>query len=290
MVYSMLTDRIGNNLFQVAAGASLAYRHKVDYAVCIPDFMLPDGSDLENYIEQYKDNIFRKISFVTEVPEDVGEYYQSGFHFTPLEYRRRVCLNGYFQSEKYFEREYIKDLFSIDDATLEYINKRYGELFRGEINSLHVRRGDYLKRPQRQPVCSFRYYKEAINILGKYKKYLVLSDDIEWCKKHFKGDNFFFSEKEDSIVDLYLQTMCNNNIISNSSFSWWGAWLNSNPHKKVIAPRQWFGKQMSEWDMSDLIPEEWIRIDNPKSLSLKAKIVIYDVKDVFGKVSRRIGY
>ena len=288
MVYSILTDRVGNNLFQVAAGASLAYKHKVDYAVCVPNFILPDGSDLENYIEQYKKNIFRKVSFVKEIPKDVNEYCQSGFHFTPIEYKNKICLRGYFQSEKYFEKDYIRDLFSIDNSTLQYINKKYGELFRDEINSLHIRRGDYLKRPQRQPICSLRYYKSAINLLGGNKRYLVLSDDIEWCKKHFKGNNFFFSEKEDPIVDLYLQTMCNNNIISNSSFSWWGAWLNSNSQKKVIAPKQWFGKQMNNWDMSDLIPREWLRLDNPKSLLLKTKIIAYDIKDLFGKISKRI--
>lgn len=132
------------------------------------------------------------------------------------------------------------------------------------------------------------YFKNAISYFGKDKLYLIISDDIEWCKKNFKGNNFFFSEGESSIVDLYLQTMCNHNIISNSSFSWWGAWLNNNPEKIVIAPKNWFGKQMKDWNLQDLIPSEWERLPNPKDIGLKLKILRYSIDDLYKRAIKRL--
>jgi hypothetical protein len=101
------------------------------------------------------------------------------------------------------------------------------------------------------------YYRNAIAEFSDDTRFLVFSDDIQWCKENFKGDNFHFIEGEKDYVDLYLMSLCNNNIIANSSFSWWGAWLNNTPNKKVIAPKQWFGKA-KQLNTKDLIPETWI--------------------------------
>lgn len=288
MVYTTLTDRIGNNLFQIAAGASLAHRNNTPYKVCITDFILPDNTTLKDSVEKYKTTLFRNIDFCDGIPEDSIEYIQPGFHYTPITYVDKIRLTGYFQSEKFFDKDFVHNLFAIDPDTLSYINSKYGSLFNEEIISIHVRRGDYLGRPQRQPVCSLRYFKNAISYLGKDKKYLVLSDDIEWCKTKFKGKNFIFSEKESAIVDLYLQSMCSHNIISNSSFSWWGAWLNGHPSKIVIAPKQWYGKHLSYLNLKDMIPSDWIRLNNPKSFSLKLKIFLYDVSDIYDKIKSQL--
>ncbi len=289
MVYSTLTDRIGNNLFQIAAGASLAYRNNCAYKACITDFNLPDNMRLKDSVDQYKNTIFRNIDFYDGIPEDSIEYVQPGFHFIPVLYFDKIRLTGYFQSEKFFEKDYVRKLFAIDPVTLAYINNKYSDLFlNNEMISLHVRRGDYVGRPQRQPICGMCYFMNAINYLGKDKKYLILSDDIDWCKRKFSGNNFFFSEKESPVIDLYLQSMCAHNIISNSSFSWWGAWLNNNPGKIVIAPKQWYGKKLNYLNLNDLIPKGWIRLDNPKSFLLKLKIFFYDLKDIYYKIKRRL--
>jgi hypothetical protein len=95
---------------------------------------------------------------------------------------------------------------------------------------------------------------------------LITSDNISWCKKKFRGENFFFSEGESAIVDMYLQSCCTNNIISNSSFSWWGAWMNKNPQKIVITPDPWFGIAFRNKDTKDLIPEGWIKLKNKTPL------------------------
>jgi hypothetical protein len=85
----------------------------------------------------------------------------------------------------------------------------------------------------------------------------VFSDDINWCKQNLSFPKMQFVEGQDNIEDLWFMSLCSNNIIANSSFSWWGAWLNNNPEKKVIAPKNWFG-QYANINSSDIVPETWI--------------------------------
>ena len=90
--------------------------------------------------------------------------------------------------------------------------------------------------------------------------FLVFSDnkdDITWCKENIVGDRHYYSENHTDLVDLSIMQRCDHNIISNSSFSWWAAWLNQNPDKRIIAPKKWFGKTYEHYDMSDLIPATW---------------------------------
>lgn len=288
MVYTTLTDRIGNNLFQIATGASLAHRNDSEYTVYISDFKVPEGISLEKYIEQFRNNILRKVKFTTEYPIDSIEYVQPCFEYKEIQYYPNIRLSGYFQSEKFFDKEFVYDLFEIDLQTKKYIEDKYGYLFESPIISINVRRGDYLLRPLRQPICEMPFFNRAIRYFGKNQRYLVISDDIEWCKRKFKGKNFFFVENEQPIIDLYIQTYCTHNIISNSTFSWWGAWLNRNPNKIVIAPKKWFGIQMKDYNTMDLIPENWIRVNNPRTLSLKIKIAIKWTLHLFVRIYWRI--
>lgn len=287
MVYSTLTDRVGNMLFQIAAGASLAYKNSSDFIACVSETTVPDGTRLIEYLKPFKNNIFRNIKIVEGIPEDSVEFNQQGFEYSPIPYQENILLKGYFQSEKYFGKNFIKNLFAIDSSSYEYIENKYGHLLKQDIISIHVRRGDYVKRPLRQPVCEMPYFKRAIRFFGKSRQFLIVSDDIEWCKKKFKGENFHFTQNESPIIDLYIQSLCAHNIISNSSFSWWGAWLNSNESKIVIAPKKWFGVQMKSYNLSDLIPDNWIKIDNPRTPSLQIKIFFYWFIDVFKRIRRR---
>lgn len=274
MVYTTLTDRIGNNLFQIAAGASLAHGNNSEYIVCVPDAMVTDGIKLNEYISQFRNNIFRKITFIQGIPEGTIEYEQPSFEYCPILFLDKIRLKGYFQSEKFFDKVFVRELFSIDKGTHSYIMDKYGYLFKDEIISINVRRGDYLKHPLRQPVCGMPYFRRAVKYFGKNRRFLVISDDIEWCRKKFRGNNFYFIDDEPPIIDLYLQTFCTHNIISNSTFSWWGAWLNPNSNKVVIVPKKWFGVQMKRYNLKDLIPQEWIRLKNPKTVPLKIKICV----------------
>lgn len=275
MVYTVLNGRLGNNLFQIAAGASLAKRNNTDYvAVCQDGYYLsaPDNCFVSEYVKQFKDDIFKNIPIILSKPGDYYHYFEPSKDFKEIPYHANIRIRGWFQSEKYFDKELVRELFEIPESIEKYIVDKYGNIIKnGDINSINVRRGDYLSLPHLHPVTSLSFYKKAIDILGKNEKYLIISDDIDWCKKHFKGDNYYFVDDEKPIIDLYIQTFCKNNIIANSSFSWWAAWLNPNPEKKIICPYPWFG--MSNTENKDLIPDSWIKLKN--NMSFRNKILAY---------------
>jgi hypothetical protein len=254
MVYGVFTGgRIGNMLFQTAAAVSLSK----DATMCL------NNPDQKKYIKKYKDNILRKVKIIETTAPCTNFYYQPSLRFEQIPYKEDedIAIVGGFQSEKYFNEDVVRDIFEIDDKTKNFIDEKYGHLFKNEITSICVRRGDYLKLPHQFTFCGKKYYKDAIQFIGKNKQYLINSDDIAWCKKVFKGSNFHFVENSTPIVDLYLQSFCTNNIISNSTFCWWGAWLNANPDKIVVAPKRWFGIYL-KLDTSDLIPSSYLFIDN----------------------------
>jgi hypothetical protein len=170
-------------------------------------------------------------------------------------------LIGYFQSEKYFidYRDELLELFKPTKEIDDYIEQKYGKILNRKTCSLHVRHGDYLQLSNHHPPCSIQYYIESIKKFDNNTLFIVFSDDISWCKSVFKGDNFFFIEGEEDYIDLYIMSKCLDNIIANSSFSWWGSWLNPNKNKKIISPLKWFGV-FDIKDQKDIIPNNWIKI------------------------------
>ena len=245
MVYINLKGRLGNNLFQLAAASSLAHLHNTDFVAIITDYWCsePDNCYLRDYLHQFKSNILRNVHFTATAPSDINEFNEADMSYSPISSQYEILLNGWFQSEKYFVDSVVRELFSIDQNNYEYIKEKYGSLLftEGSITSIHVRRGDYLKLPHQYSICSMPYFNKAIDFIGRDKKYIIISDDINWCKLKFKGANFYFIENETPLIDLCLQSYCTNNIISNSTFGWWGAWLNKNPDKIVVAPTHWVG-------------------------------------------------
>lgn len=291
MIYSALKGRIGNNLFQVATGFSLAKKNKTEFAAYIHDILLPepDNCTLREYINQFKNTIFRNVNFVESLPANYETYHEPpDLSFLEINSKDNLIIDGYFQSEKYFDKELIRNLYSMDDDTGVYINNKYGSILKKGITSINVRRGDFVKQPHLHPACSMKYYKAAISYFGAGHQFMIISDDSKWCKKHFKGGNYFFIEEEPPVIDLYLQTLCKNNILSNSSFSWWGAWLNLNPDKIVIAPAEnWVGKHHSV-STKDLLPGDWIKITNPIEIHLRLVVFYHDIIKFLVGIKRRI--
>jgi len=275
MVYIELNGRIGNNLFQIAAAASYAKRHGLDFcAVCHDGYYLPepDNCYIKDYVRQFQTNILSKIPIKLGRPTEECFYYyenEPGFHNIP--FHDNILLYGIFHSYKFFDEELVRNLYQITPEIKEYILNKYNNIFNSRITSIHVRRGDYCNQPHKYPIASLGYFKKAIKYIGKDEKYLIISDDIDWCKEHFKGKNFIFSDNEKPIIDLYLQSLCTNNIISNSTFSWWGAWLNTNPDKIIIYPTPWFGRFFKDYTTKDLIPDSWIAIKSKLSLTLEVR-------------------
>ena len=243
MVYVKFDGRMCNNFFQLAAGLNLAIENKDEVTAPRADFY-----KFINYTPNF-----------TTFVQHSDHYNEPNFHYNEIPYTKDMLITGFFQSEKYFKKHkdgivqklYLKDIY------VEQIQKKYQDVLKEDTISIHIRRTDYLHMQQYHTVLPVSYYSEALQKIGtKGKKVVVFSDDIKWCKEKFQGDKFIFIENNLPIVDLFLMSFCKDNIIANSSFSWWGAYLNKNPNKRVIAPKNWFGPAYN-YKTDDLYCESW---------------------------------
>jgi hypothetical protein len=172
-------------------------------------------------------------------------------------------LIGYYQTEKYFKeiRESILGYFSfrpeiVNSASLYWKDSIENFLSGSICVSIHVRRGDYTLYPNHHPTCSKDYYDRAISLFSPETKFLIFSDDIEWCRENFNSPRFHVVDSGSPYVDLKLISMCDHHINANSSFSWWGSWLNLKENKRVICPKNWFGPSINK-DTKDVYCEGW---------------------------------
>lgn len=195
-------------------------------------------------------------------------------------FKNLYLKEGYWQSYKYFEKysKQLREEYTFKKSVYLENKVLADEIFGLENTvSIHIRRGDYIKNAHLNKIygniCNEEYYLRAVEILNNKLKqpiFYVFSDDLEWAKKLFENfdnirfvDNNLLNVKEEighqdkGYCDMYLMSLCKNNIIANSSFSWWGAWLNSNTDKIVIAPKKWFNDSRNT---EDLIPKEWVRV------------------------------
>ena len=118
-----------------------------------------------------------------------------------------------------------------------------------------MRRGDYLNYPHIHPVCDVSYYQKGLENIKDIQNILVFSDDISWCKNNLNFPYPTHYIEETDVTELWLMSLCKHNIIANSTFSWWGAWLNNNKDKVVVGPTKWFGPSLQHEDTSDILPE-----------------------------------
>jgi len=254
MVSCKLYGGLGNYMFQVAATRAYSVEHNM------PDcYPIESAVRVHRNASDYIDTIFSNLN-VYDNFSCANVYKQGRFTYSKIPQYDAVILDGYFQSEKYFVdyRDLILDLFKPTKDVQSYIDNKFENIDWDNSTSIHVRRGNYLSLQHNHPVQDIDYYSEAIGV-SEGHKFVVFSDDIDWCKSVFEGDAFTFIEGEEDYMDLYLMSQCRNNIIANSSFSWWGAWLNNNNDKKVIAPKKWFGNNLTH-DTSDLLPDSWRKI------------------------------
>lgn len=229
------TGRLGNQMFGMASVIALALRNNDTFI--FPRWKYERNFNLHGY---FSDNI-----------TNIETYTEPHFHYNPIPYRPNLDVFGYLQSERYFE--------DFSDSVRHHLTPVNHFEFEPGLCSVHVRRTDYLKLQDYHPVQPMSYYEKAMELSG-CKKFLVCSDDQAWCRNHFIGSSFEFSDATDPIVDIAMMSKrCEHNIIANSSFSWFGAWLNANPNKKVIAPKLWFGR-LCNHNTTDLIPKTWMQI------------------------------
>lgn len=263
MLIVNLHGQLGNQMFQYALGRHLQLQGKkvlyyTGYFKRHPehDFALPRifGLDLSEattnqvlacredrhrIIDRVRRKIFGRHEHVfTEVGSKSYDFRPEVFDF------KRGLIDGYWQSEKYFLSiaDVVRKDFTFPEAP-ERNKILAAEMAENISVSIHVRRGDYVGC---YPVTDETYYDPAMAYFReKYGNvhFYVFSNDMAWCCEHLKAEKISYVEwntGEDSPFDMWLMTQCKHNIIANSSFSWWGAWLNQNEGKEVVAPRTWF--------------------------------------------------
>ena len=285
MIISHINGGLGNQMFQYAAGKTLAELNNT--------FLKLDVS----IFDEYRLRTFDLLNFETDIlfatkqeinsllpahnfekafqylsPLKKRSYYRErsfSFDEKVLKVGRNVYLKGYFQSEKYFSpiKDIIRKDFTFKNTIIKHLEEFSSNLKTVNSVSIHVRRGDFSQDPQiaeYHGTLDKNYYNTTIDLMRSRianPVFYFFSDDINWVKKNLSlpgavyiSDNITKNHFE----DLYLMSQCRHNIIANSSFSWWGAWLNNNPDKIIIAPKKWFNKGPK--DIQDIIPDKWHKI------------------------------
>lgn len=293
MILIKLQGGLGNQMFQFAFAAILAKKNKTK--VFIEDSIYNNVEKKEGYTprrfelsifnNQYrfanKSDIllFDNLSLVNRIKRKVKLNYPKKFTETEFEYcskvdllKAPVYLKGYFQSFKYFQgyEDYIRNLFVFPIDKFSQENLDLISILKNQNTiAIHIRRGDYVTDKHTNHfhgVCSLDYYTKGIlETTSKIDNptLVFFSDDSDWVKQNFDSlafNKIFINHNigKNSWIDMYLMSICSHNIIANSSFSWWAAWLNNNSSKIVVAPKKWF--QAKEVDVNSIIPEEWITI------------------------------
>ena len=275
-----LTGGLGNQMFQFAAGYSIARKNNVELSLDLRRYnrrIDHNGFELQKVFDIYsKVNIlnnpanfsFTNIKeFLNKIDITYSKFKEQHFHYTNeiQNIPKHSLLNGYWQSELYFKNyaQEIREIFSffekLDKKNLLIAN----DIEKNDSISIHIRRGDYLLKQNYNFNQDLReYYIKAIQESSKYfsyPKYFIFTDDPLWVTENFKIDYPFIvvdiNHGTDSFYDMQLMSLCKSNIIANSSFSWWGAWLNDKEDKIIYAPKNWFKDKSICTD--NLIPNSW---------------------------------
>ena len=241
--------RMGNFLFQAACAMAYAWRHRLEFS--LPN-TTNDAFGNPIYLQhlcqpEFNDNLPHVV--VTE-----GKFTYQTLPFKEEWRHKNIILDGYWQTEKYFKeyRDRIITAFGYEWKPAP------------QLVSVHVRRGDYLTIKKngkfKHPPVPKEWLETAMALFPGYG-FRFFSDDIGWCEQEFGSRNDCTFSKDKPIErDLVHMSWCAHQICSASTFSWWGAWLNQNPNKRVIMPKHWFSPGWGRLDTSDIVPPEWERI------------------------------
>jgi hypothetical protein len=297
MVIVEINSGLGNQMFQYAAGLALAEKLNTDLLLDISwyaksnqaqtprNFELSIYPIVNNYADELavselirpsSEGLLNKLKHRINLSKPIHKkwaFVEPHFHFYPkfFDANKTVYLSGYWQSEKYFTRisEPIRKLYSLDIQKNEPSFSILEQIIASPNSvAIHVRRGDMVKNPQVAQVhgsCNLDYYARSMKHLESLiakPEYFIFSDEPQWCQDNIRSSFPVHivsgNEGAKSYLDIQLMRHCKHNIIANSSFSWWGAWLNANPNKLVFAPLNWFNGDKN--DTKDLIPSSWMRL------------------------------
>lgn len=285
----LIQGGLGNQMFQYAFYRALQVQFpneeiKVDLSF-YKKHHCHNGYELEK-IFNLKPSIAKESEIVrckqskTYIEQEI-KYYLEVFDF-----EGDVYFNGYWQSEKYFFdiKEQIKKDFSFPMLTEAADKKLSLQIQESNAVSVHIRRGDYVNNPYHE-VCNIQYYEHAIKEIKKKVKipiFFILSNDIAWCKEHFKDDNIVFIERKkqaDAYRDMQMISLCKHHIIVNSSFSWWGSYLSNHIDGLKIAPKQWFAIGTFSYYINDILPNGFTKLDVLPEPLVSVIVPVYNVEE-----------
>ena len=279
MIYIDLKGGLGNQLFQIFALINLSLEKKIPFKLPI-NKNCNYGIDFLSKRPTYWDNFLKYLKYFTiQFEESYIVIHEISFIYNDLTNLNinkftNIKLSGYFQSEKYFKKNYENILKLIKFEELKNnIKCKYNELFNKNYISLHFRIGDYKIKPENHPILNINYYINSINFI-KEKTQInnvlyffekidleIVENNINLLKKKFQDFNFIpIPNNLEDWEQLIIMSCCEHNIIGNSSFSWWGAYLNTNKDKIICRPEIWFGPDMEHCDTSSLFPDDWKKI------------------------------
>jgi hypothetical protein len=292
MIISQILGGLGNQMFQYAAGRALSLSSGFPLLLDLRGFekyQLHNGFEIDKHFYAPVDVAtaadvsrllgWRANKLILKLIKHSHSHRLQGSHLAiepHFNYWHKLgettkpsYLMGYWQSEKYFKafEKTIRSDFCFREPLVGDNLETSLQMQDSNSVSLHIRRGDYVTHAPSAKVfnpCSIDYYHEAIELIAEKvssPRFYVFSDDHSWAKGNLKTtfatEYIDRNHREQSYIDMRLMSMCRHQIIANSSFSWWGAWLNQNPDKIVISPRNWFRNGVND---DDLIPRQWIRL------------------------------
>ncbi len=292
MIITRLMGGLGNQMFQYAAARALAEKRATQVRIDLSWFDSARLVDAPRHYEldrfSLKQNFIDPSRYALVAGQDSSLKIRlygftkgrtkprvllckesgHGFGAQFFDQPNNVLLEGYWQSEKYFIgiRNLILTDFSFGTPATGKNEALLSDINSTNAVSIHVRRGDYANTKAAREIhglMGLDYYAEAIKQINKRVpdiKFFVFSDDPVWCKQNLKvpGSAVYVDHNKDGAEDMRLMTACKHHIIANSTFSWWGAWLNPSEEKIVYAPKRWFANK--DMDTRDILPESWEKL------------------------------
>ena len=248
--------QLGNQLFIIAATLS----HAWDTGAAA---LFPGLNTETNRTSINKGRLFFRLND-SQLPRPVRHTFQEKlwFRWEKIPAKPDLMLDGYFQSWKYFHhhRDEILSVFAPSSFTLNVLHEKFQDLIdHPNTVAVHVRTaGKYLHASKIHQFLGLEYFRKAMAQFPPDTKFVIFSDRINWCKVHFPSlqKNLSFIEGNDGIEDLFLMSKMKHNIAANSTFSWWAAYMNQNPQKRVVVPSYWYGEPYPN-DTSDLFYPDW---------------------------------
>ena len=289
MIVMRLKGGLGNQLFQYALGRYLSYSKNTALELDTASYhvdrlrvyrldcfeIAASASDRLPFFStegraRHLNRIIQAVKGIFSRPFQIIRERHFSFDASVFDCSDQAYLDGFWQSEQYFApiADVIRHDLRLKNPLPSALQELAGQIQATNAVAVHVRRGDYVSNPTTTAyhgVCSAQWYGDAAKLMmQKVDKptFFVFSDDYEWVRENIRLDapTVFIPPSPDGqeCNDMHVMSLCQHNIIANSSFSWWGAWLNANPNKIVIAPKQWFAA--GNHNTKDLIPHSWIRL------------------------------